>query len=181
MIWKDFIVASRLVVHIHIKKELDSKLKKHGSHKFANYYYRFYSKDISFILKNIFYSPNFQLSTTHTGLKIKMHDYNKGAIDNIFIVHLERWCVTPLHFCNLFLSYLQCELNLRTHPWIWKSSSHGIYISNVYEHTSFESSLIKLDSMSNLIKADYLNLSNMLNLKKPIDVSRKHPNQSICK
>nr|AAT81686.1 hypothetical protein [Oryza sativa Japonica Group]ABF97619.1 hypothetical protein LOC_Os03g41850 [Oryza sativa Japonica Group] len=31
--YKDFIVASRLIVHIHAKKELDSKLKKRGSHK----------------------------------------------------------------------------------------------------------------------------------------------------
>ncbi len=33
--WKDFIIASRLIVHFRAKMELDSKLKKRGSLKFA--------------------------------------------------------------------------------------------------------------------------------------------------
>ncbi len=54
MIWKGFIVASRLVVHIHTKKELDSKLKKRGSHKFANYYYRVFGETYILFLKTFF-------------------------------------------------------------------------------------------------------------------------------
>jgi hypothetical protein len=70
--YKDFIIASRLIVHIHAKMKLDSKLKKRGSHKFANILFYFRETVLLFwniFFSNFYYSPNFRLSTTHTWLR----------------------------------------------------------------------------------------------------------------
>ena len=56
------------------------------------------------------------------------------------------------------------------------------YATKVYDRINSDGSLIKLDTMSYLIKEGYFNLSTMLNLKSLwMPHMQKHPNQSIQK
>ena len=45
------------------------------------------------------------------------------------------------------------------------------YATKVYDHIKSDGSLIKLDTISYLIKEGFFNLSTMLNLKNPMDAS----------
>jgi len=56
------------------------------------------------------------------------------------------------------------------------------YATKVYDRINSDGSLIKLDTMSYLIKESFFNLSTMLNLKSLwMPRKQKHPNQSIQK
>jgi len=85
------------------------------------------------------------------------------------------------------LVYLQYEFSLRINPSLFfKSFLQGLvrkrYTSNVFDRINSNGSLIKLDTMSYLIKEGYFNLSTMLNLKSLwMPHMQKHPNQSIQK
>ena len=181
-IGKIFIVASILVVHIHTKGK-NSKTQISWIPKvchlfyFVIYFFLFFSRD-SFILKSFFKKcfivhQIFVLSKTHTRLKIKLGKHNKGAFDSRLTMHLGKWCVPPLHVSNLLICFLGPDLppvwiehdlpvNLKT---FMQELVHRRYTSNVHESTSSNGSLIEFDTMSNLIKTNYFNISTMFNSK----------------
>ena len=100
---------------------------------------------------------------------------------------LERWSVPPLHVMQFF--FVEVQLG----PWFISSTNlawgltHLIlkiflqrlvrkrYATKVYDCINSDGSLIKLDTMSNLIKEGYFNVSTMLNLKSLwMHLARRH-------
>jgi hypothetical protein len=150
MIWKDFIVASRLIVHIHTKMKLDSKLKKRGSHKFANILFYFFRETLFFYSENTFFFKillftKFSFKHNSYRAEVNLHEHAKGAISNIRTVHLDRWYLSPLYVSNWFVPgsdlpplWIELEdspVNLKT---FLQGLVHRRYISNVYEHINSE-------------------------------------------